>query len=212
MLPFWKRVGWITVLYAGVVASTFVLFSFTYKWNPFSGRYHLPFFVLFAPVIGALYGQLRWKLIGMVMGICLVVTSWNWIVSIDNRPLIPEPGRAKPQSILAVPRDLLYFSGNEWVYGIYTQLTGQILAQDCRQVGIMLNGDDPEYWVWVMLGAPRPDLDIQWIVTGTPSERYNSAVFQPCAVVCVDCPPKKPIRGLPLFMQYENNLQLFMEH
>jgi len=45
----------------------------------------------------------------------------------------------------------------------------------------------------------RPDLRIEWIVGGTPSERFSDSAFAPCAIVCEACEEQgQTIRGLPL--------------
>ena len=47
-----KKLARSTIGYTLLVASTFLLFSFIYKWNAFGTRYDLAFFVLFAPAAG----------------------------------------------------------------------------------------------------------------------------------------------------------------
>jgi hypothetical protein len=55
-----------------------------------------------------------------------------------------------------------------------------------------------EYPLWSLLGAPRQDLKIEWLVAGTASARYSDAGFTPCAVVCEKCPESwSTVRGLP---------------
>ncbi len=59
---------------------------------------------------------------------------------------------------------------------------------DCSKIGIALSGNGAEYPIWVLMGAPRSDLEIEWLVSGTPSERYRKPDFEPCAVICQRCP------------------------
>ncbi|OGO15918.1 MAG: hypothetical protein A2Y93_17920 [Chloroflexi bacterium RBG_13_68_17] len=77
---------------------------------------------------------------------------------------------------------------------------GLIREAGCSTVGIALSGNAPEYLLWVVMGAPRPDLRMAWIVAGTPSARYEDPSFAPCAVVCDESCPSDwtTIRGLPL--------------
>ena len=49
-----KKLGRSLLVYGLLVASTFLLFSFIYKWNAFGTRYDLAFFVLFAPAAGVI--------------------------------------------------------------------------------------------------------------------------------------------------------------
>ncbi len=74
----------------------------------------------------------------------------------------------------------------------------------------MLSGSGAEYPLWVLLGSPDPDLEMEWIVSGTPSETYRQEDFQPCAVICEKCPEEwERFRDLPL--SYQNgNFRLFI--
>ena len=76
---------------------------------------------------------------------------------------------------------------------------------------MMLSGDDPEYLWWVLLGAPKANLRLEWIVSGTPSDRFTDPAFKPCAVICTSCPTEwKSFRDLPL--QYQSgDLRLFLK-
>jgi hypothetical protein len=77
-------------------------------------------------------------------------------------------------------------------------VTSQILDAGCNEVGIAISGAGAEYPYWVLLGAPRDDLRIEWIVAGTPSARYTDPNFEPCAVICDTCDDASSYRGLPL--------------
>lgn len=71
-----------------VTASTFILFCVVFKWQIFASRLQLPFFVLFAPLIGL--GLKRGLTINgaRFVAIILVITAWPWIVHVGGRPLI----------------------------------------------------------------------------------------------------------------------------
>jgi hypothetical protein len=63
----------------------------------------------------------------------------------------------------------------------------------------MLASGGAEYPMWALLDAPRPDLRIEWIVGGTPSERFADPAFTPCAIIRQGCEEKgETVRGLPL--------------
>jgi hypothetical protein len=197
MLPLRKRIGRQTALYAACIALGFLLFSFIYKWQIFGVRFLLPFFVLCAPVAGQALSKLRFKLAGGLIAVSLFVLSFPWLLRIDSRPLLPQPNQGV--SILAAKREQLYAVNDPWAFDKISQVSQYIQEQGCEQVGLMLHGDDPEYWYWVALGAPRDTLRIEWIVSGTPSTRYQPDDFQPCAVLCKGCgADPTPMRGLPL--------------
>jgi len=66
-------------------------------------------------------------------------------------------------------------------------------------VGILLEGNSVEYPLWVLLDAQEEGVHIEWIVAGTPSAQLEDPAFEPCAVICENCPQEwSTIRGLPL--------------
>jgi hypothetical protein len=197
MLPLRKRIGPQTALYAACTVLGFLLFSFIYKWQIFGVRFQLLFFVLFAPVAGQVFSSLRFKLIGTLAAVGLLALSFPWLFSIDSRPILPQDGQGV--SILSAGREELYAYYDPWAFEKIHQVSQYVQEQGCGQVGLILQGDDPEYLYWVVLGAPRDSLRIEWIVSGTPSTRYRPDDFQPCAVLCKGCGvDPTPIRGLPL--------------
>jgi hypothetical protein len=194
------KLGWKTLLYAGCIIAGFVFYSAFYKWHLFNVRYHLSFFVLFGAVFGMATGaftRIRW---GTVVGALLCLTSIPWLVSLPSRPLIPIKGIANQPSILAQTRADLRFSNCKDCQPVFSSLVEQIEANDCSQVGIMLNGDAGEYLFWRLFTIPMDKLRIEWIVAGTPSDRYKPMDFEPCAVICEGCgADQTSIRGLNLF-------------
>jgi hypothetical protein len=183
------------VAYALVVALTFVVLSALFRFTVFGSRYHLPFFVLMAPVAAAAFERLVPRPILGGVGLLLFVTSWPYFVRMDVRPILPDrDGR----SVFTTDRADLYL-GPSLTYS-YHGLTEAIAHASCQSVGVMLGGDTAEYPLWPFLGAPRRGLTIEWIVAGTPSERYRRPSFEPCAVVCDgSCPSEWTTVGdLPL--------------
>jgi hypothetical protein len=67
-----------------------------------------------------------------------------------------------------------------------------------------------EYLFWDMLDAPREDLRVEWIVSGSPTDRYKPSDFQPCAILCERCPSDwTEAQGLPLLVD-AGEVRLFM--
>jgi hypothetical protein len=202
IIPLRKRLPAKFMLYAACVTVGFILFSFIYKWQIFGARFHLLFFVLFAPPAGVVLSRLKFKLPGAIIATSLLILSFPWLFNIDSRPLLPKDGQGP--SILSVSREELYFSNASGVAQGIRAITADLQQQECSQVGLMLHGDDPEYLFWSMLGAPRDTLRLEWIVTGTPSVRYSREGFHPCAIVCSGCTEEQPsLRNLD--RQYESS-------
>jgi hypothetical protein len=205
-----KRTGRRVLYYQLLVLIAFVAFSFMLKWQIFESRLFLPFFLIAAPAFGAVFGAILPIWAATVVGLGLVASSFMWLVSINPRPLIPLSGKTEWPSVLTASREQMYFTSIPGAYEPMKSVAGLILDAQCRDVGIAISGAGAEYPYWVLLGAPRDDLRIEWIVVGTPSAQYSDPNFQPCAVVCDTCGDEQLFRGLPLFTQFRD-INLYMK-
>jgi hypothetical protein len=186
-------------LYAGMLVLTLLLYALLFKWQVFGNRLHLPYFMLACPLIAAILGRLAPAPAVAAVGMAALVLAWPWYTRLTSRPLLPSDSA---RSVLEAPRLEQTFRHSPGLARLYPNLTVPILSQACTQVGIALLGDGAEYPLWTMLGAPRQDLRIEWLVAGTPSARYADPSFEPCAVICQGCPLEDDqLRGLPVFLQ-----------
>ena len=75
----------------------------------------------------------------------------------------------------------------------------KISEAECLEIGLVLAGNSLEYPFWTLLGAPQEDLHLEWIVEGTYSSVLAREDFNPCAIICENCPSKDDtFRGLRL--------------
>jgi hypothetical protein len=79
----------------------------------------------------------------------------------------------------------------------------------CTDVGISFAGGGIEYPLWPLLGAPDPELRVEWVVSGTASEAYRDPAFRPCAVVCQHCQAEASVFDLPLTYE-RSEFRLYM--
>ena len=187
------------VRYLAVCAGMgFVLFSLLYKWLMFGSRLQLPFFLIFAPILG--WWLSRWKPVWSRIAVSLLFAAClPWLLSLDSRPLIPNPNRSFVGSILTTSRRTLTFANGLYLLDPMAEMVESIKAAGCREVGILLEGNSVEYPLWVLLDAQEEGVHIEWIVAGTPSAQLEDPAFEPCAVICENCPQEwSTIRGLPL--------------
>ena len=207
----WKTLQPEIVVFSLLVLSTFFIYSFVFKWQIFGSRFHLPFFILMAPVIGTSFTQVLPERTLNIAGICLLLFSWPWLMSIQSRPLIPD-SESRVGSILKESRGDLYFGNGPNYQHPYVGVTERIRESECTSIGLVLAGNAAEYPFWVLMGSPREDVRLEWIVSGTPSARLAPTDFQPCAVICDgSCPQEwKIINGLPLSFELAG-YRLFLE-
>jgi hypothetical protein len=204
-----KRTGKRVIVYQLLVLLGFVAFSFVFKWQVFGSRLLLPFFLIAAPSFGVIFGSILPLWAAAAVGLGLMASSTMWLLSIYARPLLPLDGRTDYGSVLVAPREQMYFASIPGAYEPMKNVTRQISESQCKDIGIALSGSGAEYPYWVLLGAPRDDLRIEWIVAGTPSARYSDPDFQPCAVICDTCDDEQTFRELPFFTQF-GDINLYM--
>jgi hypothetical protein len=187
--------------YVLAAASTFVLFSLLYQWQIFGSRYHMPFFVLFAPVTGLVLAELLPPYGSRLVGLLLIAASAPYVFSIDSRPLLPVPNHSLVGSVLKEPSRRLLLANGLYLIKPYEDLTNRIKDVKCNQVGLMIRGAAAEYPLWVFLGLPSQHRQIEWITTG-PSARFARPDFQPCAIICEGC-QQDTLKGLSLDYQFD---------
>lgn len=185
------RQGW---LYQALVLGGYLTFCYVFKWQIFGTRYLLPFFVLYAPLVGITFTT-RWPAANVILGVGLLLAAIPWLLSLQLRPIIPRPGTYS-DSLLSSPREAFYFAGARDAYSSYMQIAEKIQESGCRRVGLYLSGASPEYLWWVALGAPRRQIRIEWLMAAE-SARYVDPEFSPCAIIS-DAGAQDDLFGLPL--------------
>jgi 4-amino-4-deoxy-L-arabinose transferase-like glycosyltransferase len=175
--------------YAWLCLAGFFLLSILFQWKVTGARYHLPFFVLFAPGAGWMLGSLRSRVFAASIAGVFFLGAIPALFLNPSRPLLNGVAEASVGSVLIEPREALYFANAGHEDAPYREMTRRVREAACQSAGLMLPGGEIEYQVWALMGAPSEDLRIEWIVAGTPSARYQAAPFQPCAVYCLECPP-----------------------
>jgi hypothetical protein len=169
--------------YGLVVALAFVAFSLLYKWQVFGSRYLLPFFALAGPGVGVLAERILDRRGTYALAALLVLASVPWLFGVQTRPLLARDENGRWTSILSTSRTMLIFGNGPYLEKPYVDMTDQIKAAGCGQVGLMLSGAQAEYPLWSLLGAPKSGVDIEWIVAGTPSAALRPPDFSPCAEI-----------------------------
>jgi hypothetical protein len=207
-----SRVNPTTILYGILTALGFVTFSTMFKYQVFGSRLQLPFFVLIAPFIGIVFSKTRLGRWTPHFGILLILLSYPWLFQISSRPIIPN-SKSEMGSILFETREDMYFPGTRARNTIYKEITDRIKDNGCSSIGLMLSGNSSEYLWWVLLDAPRESLQIEWIVSDSPTTRYEDPDFAPCGIICENCPAEwTKVRGMPLVEEITGSpFKLFLQ-
>ncbi|MDP9146057.1 MAG: hypothetical protein M3N22_00225 [Acidobacteriota bacterium] len=189
-----RPVLWYSV---GLVAA-FVAFCAILKWQRWSSRFHLPFFVLGAVIVGI--ALVRYVPRRAVTTIAIVLLSWGMLNASINRfrSLIPFGRWLSAYG----PRSMMYFAyEEEFLAPSYIAASDAVNKSDCPNVGIDTYTplSDPEimrspdsfftYPIMTMIHADGRTRRAWFSGVHNPTERFAAQQQHPaaCAVICLDC-------------------------
>ncbi len=191
-------------VYGLVVVTTFILVSSMVQWQLYNTRLHQSFFVLAAPwtvfVLDKVLSQ-RWL---NILAAVLLVAAWPWLVHIRSRPMINQPGESYVDDVFHEARIDLYFASGGHLKVPQQDIAAYLQETECSQVGLNIPGNQAEYPLWMLLGAPREAPRIEWLIDSPNVDEDDIADFQPCAVILQPCAEDQGFfAGLPRVYEHK---------
>lgn len=182
-----KRAG-LEFVYVMLLTVAFLLFSLYLKWQPWHSRLHLPLFVLWTPVIGFILPQ-KTPWLPNLLALVLIGQSLPFLLTNPHHPL------TGPNTIFNQSRNEQYFLQAQLPAEAYTTVIQHIeQANGCTDIGLVLPGDFWEYPFWLLLAQSKIDRPyIESVAVTNESAALQNDRFEPCAVVCIKCPPEPQI-------------------
>ncbi|BAZ28107.1 hypothetical protein NIES4074_05380 [Cylindrospermum sp. NIES-4074] len=176
--------------YLITVISTFLLFCYLVKWQPWNSRLHLPFFVLLSPFIGVILSKIKKQKLVISLAIFLLVSSLPWLALNRFRPLINN------NNIFQVSRVEQYFTNRPYLKGTYVGAVEFLNSKNCSDIGLLMGNDPWEYPLWVILQKDKQKmLKIQHInvnnISATIERMYPYNEFEPCGIVAMETKKSK---------------------
>jgi 4-amino-4-deoxy-L-arabinose transferase-like glycosyltransferase len=167
--------------YVLATLASFLLFCTMLRWQPWASRLHLPMFMLFSPIAGAVISEInrRWSV--YVLAIVLSFAALPWVMFNQARPLItlyPLISNFYPNSIFTAPRRSLYFVRNRGSEKSFLDTTEKIRAAGSRNIALKGVSNGYEYPLWALtrrngLNGPRiVYVDVQNISKNIPQSPY----------------------------------------
>jgi 4-amino-4-deoxy-L-arabinose transferase-like glycosyltransferase len=133
------------LIYACIFFSSVVLFCAYLRWQQWHTRMHLTYFLLFIPWAAVLLIDKcpKWAL-GLAASF-LVLTTGHCVLNNASRPIF------KPEFVSA-PREQQHLAVHGRKRGAeMSRIADAIVTARCQTVGLKLQGEDPEYGLWLML-------------------------------------------------------------
>ena len=169
----------------------FVLFCFLVRWQPWHSRLHLPLFVLGAPLIGVVFERVR----SVLLTVVLLLLAGSSVHFLTGTLRITSSGAGPYSTEHGTEQRVAH------AWPAYVGAARHVMSSRCSEVGLLLGGDDREYFVWALLADAgwRGRLEPVFVGNATATlARAPRAPFRPCAIVQNGVVGGAPTAGLTL--------------
>lgn len=189
VLARWRRAPSAAV-YAACAALAFLLFCLVFRWQSWSTRLQVPFFLVLPPVIGvAVSGMRKWTL--SLISVVLLVLARPALFKNESRPLLGA------DSILRRPRVEQYFANRPDLYEPYWHSVATLWRTGCREAGLKGHEDILEYPLWQIAKLGGSPIRFEHALVESPSGKLAMSPASPCALLAVEQPPEWAPKRLP---------------
>jgi hypothetical protein len=170
--------------YLGVTLSSFFLFCFLLKWQPWHSRLHLPIFVIISPIVGIVLDTTWPRKAARYMLLILLLSTTPYLLFNDLRPLIGDA------SILTRDRIIQSFTARSSLQTDYQKVAQLVKQQACQNVGLIITPGSWEYPLWSLLQEKgNPPVRLEHVVvqnkTGAIARPSLDQSFVPCSIIAV---------------------------
>ena len=167
------------------------IFNAFVKWSPFDGRYHLPFFVLLAPLLADVFAVRGRRLTAIIVLFSILTTPFIFFNA--SKPFVTGPFKLfykkEPvygsTSILKISRQYQYFYNHPGIAMSFMITVQTAMESGCKDIGLALTEDTWEYPFWIYLHMNGRPVRIEHVLVPNPSKDlpYPLGDFSPCAVI-----------------------------
>jgi len=185
--------------YAGCVLAACILLCSVIKWQPWASRFHLPLFLLAAPLIGIGLGRVR--ALAWTAGLGLVIFAVFLLMTHNLRPIV-----GNPNIFTFKDRRMWYFAHIQDTTGYFGEVTAIVKSSGCKDVGLITNGLGYSYPLWPLI-SPDRSIRFHYVDVDNFSSGFGRNSVDPCLVMTEDNKePKMLMVGDKMYMEaWENN-------
>lgn len=189
MLIFKKdKTGLMSALILGISAMIGVMaFSAIFRWQVWGSRYFVPYFVLFAPVVGYLFGERSWDWMGWLLCAGFVIWSINPLINNYSRSF--SWSESNRNSVWTMSRKGLLFANHQTYEGAILELTYEMYISDCREYGMITGKNVPEYLIWATLTPDASEYHLEHYDVDNVTASLESPDFDPCGIIVFEVNP-----------------------
>jgi len=170
------------VFYLLAVVGMLIAFNLVLKWQYWITRFHLSFFVMAAPLIGAVFERVRPRAITVVIMTVVIACAFPYVLHNPMKSFVTIKNIVHKKDRLEA-----YFPDPSILskYKTFRVLLNNI---QCHEVGLVLDEYTWEYPFWAVLN-PRTDTSIRFedfeVENISSKLKYPLGSFSPCAIITV---------------------------
>lgn len=162
--------------YVGSMLLSFILFVLVLKWTPWHSRLHLPWFVLWAPLIGVMFERKFSSIFQFITSIALLLIGFFLFPLNETKPML------NPENIYNLDRTSQYFIMRPELERPYAGAIEQIRRRNCRSIGLLIGRRDWEYPIWILAREQLSDFEIVHVGVENVSNTIENEAERVCAV------------------------------
>lgn len=172
------RLPQVTVWYFVALLSGFILFNIYMKWAPWHSRYHLPLFVLFAPITAVIISSTAPRKIITALSIFFILAAMPWVWGNKTRAFF------KKKNVFNHPRLEQYFYNKPGLSFSFQKAVAEAAAIGCTEIGFITSPDGWEYPYWPILKSTFPSFRLEHVAVTNASKDmpYPLGPFSPCVI------------------------------
>jgi len=171
------------VAFAGFSMLTLI----SYSVRLFGIRYQLPFFVMSAPAVGALFRPDRKDRWGLILAMGFLLSAWPYATLNYTRPLIGWRPKTRIDSVLTSSQEDILFAMAVGVEDEYVAVAKDVRTLGCRRVALDIGFNSLEYYWWWLLEAPQSGVRVETLRPVIETQGLAEKGFRPCAIICTHC-------------------------
>jgi hypothetical protein len=200
-----------------LLALACILFSASFKWQPWGSRLHTPVFVLAAVPVALALRRVVPERLDRVVAVLLVVAAAPWLLANHTRALLPTPllGQVLPRSdIWQTSRAEQYFANRPLDYRSFLALRDRLRGSGCHDVGVLADEDSWTYPLHVLLGQADARVRLRPWRVGNATAALAQPGPEPCALASLAFgrvrDPEGPPQGRFRLVWHEGLVALYL--
>jgi hypothetical protein len=162
--------------YYAVLISATLVFLGTVLWQPWIGRFHMPFFMLALPLAFVVLAKVLPRFVLLIVTGLLFLGALHPLIENNTRRLV------SAKSMFHFTREQRYFMKHPWEYGTVDQITKLLKKAGCTDLGLKLTSDDWDY-PWMLFMGRESRVEHVNVTERAGSFLRPGGDFYPCAVV-----------------------------